>query len=112
MGRSNMKQDEIHERTNNKEIRDYCGKQLNALAVKGHYGDVDYFERALKDVLEQLKGAKQYNALLQIIEMNGWERFDVSENLENYKSSNYFEFIGTEKEYGALCSLHNLPLEE
>jgi hypothetical protein len=102
---------EIHNGLNNKEIRDYLGKELYKLQMSGGWSNVEFIEKQIRELTQTLELCKQYNAIKKIIEMNKWKDFDVSE-ITSYNSNYYQYFIGTEKEFEKFESKYNEYVEE
>ena len=60
-------------------------------------------ENELKYLSKKLELLKEKQAIITIIEMNGWQDFDVSDETEkDLKYSSWLNFIGTEDEYNEL----------
>lgn len=113
-----MKSSEIHNGLDKKEIRDFLSMQFVKLyedeqqnkkvGVHTHYDDP--FEWAIKDAeaqIEYLKKLIEINksrqAILQVIKMNGWEEWDVSDETENdLQTKLKMNFIGEKTEYKKL----------
>lgn len=95
-----MKSDDIHVSLEGKEVRDFLGKQYRRVSMLGLGGSVEWLEKRIAELQEQLKNRKEYLAVTSLINSQGWEAFDVSEYVP-YNDA-YFNFIGTEEEYEAL----------
>jgi len=112
---------EIHEGLSQKEIRDFLSQQMvlafeaemnNKKVITNHRDFDDTFEWAKQDAREQIKFLKQYiinienkQAIIKLIENNGWKEHDVSDDVHNntkYKLG--MSFIGTDEEHE---KLHN-----
>lgn len=96
-----MKNDDIHNGLDKKEIRDYLSKTLHKEFMEGYSDSVEYFEKQIKELEAMLEHAKIVRAIIQLIELNGWSEFDVS-GLIKWNKETYFSFVGTEKEYEKL----------
>ena len=59
-------------------------------------------ERDLEKITLEIAMYKADRAIHQIIEMKGWEEFDVSDYVLRDYNDWYLSFIGTEKEYNDL----------
>jgi len=113
-----MKSSQIHNGLDKKEIRDFLSMQFVKLyedeqlnkktGVHVHYDDP--FEWVIKDSeaqIEYLKKLIEINksrqAILQVIKMNGWEEWDVSDETENdLQTKLKMNFIGEKTEYKKL----------
>jgi adenine C2-methylase RlmN of 23S rRNA A2503 and tRNA A37 len=113
-----MKNSEIHNGLDKKEIRDFLSQTLvkfmeeqfeNAQSVPiPHHDDIYEYsiqktEQDIKYHTKQLQIYKGMQATIQLIKMNGWQEFDVSDETEkDTKHILKMNFIGTEKEYDFL----------
>ena len=89
-----MKCNEIHDNLENKEVRTFLAKKIGY----GYYGEVESLELQIKKLQEELALAKESKAARDLIKLNGWQEFDVSDLISHYKMGMYFPFIGTEEE--------------
>ena len=89
-----MKNAEKHNGLDKTEIRDFLAKQVGY----GYEGEVDNIKKRISDLQAELEMAKRSQAARDLIVLNGWENFDVSDDVEDYKSGEYFPFIGTQEE--------------
>jgi hypothetical protein len=90
-----MKNKDIHVLFEGKEIRDFLAKSLK---VSECGSSPSFIEKEIKKLEEELKKAKQFEGAMELIKKQGWEEFDVSNEIEDYNSDTYFPFIGTEEE--------------
>ena len=116
-----MNSTEIHKGLPQKEIRDFLSLAMakafddennNQKKHLLHSTYDDTFDWAIDDAREQIKYLKKYieniktkQALIKLIDMNGWKEHDVSDDVYNdteYKL--HMNFIGTEDE---LEEFHN-----
>ena len=97
-GVEQMKNEDKHCGLNDAHIRDFLAQQLRY----GYRGEVIAINKHIAKLKENLKVAKRSEAAAQLIEDKGWERFDVSEEIQDYSPKTYFAFIGTNEEYKAL----------
>jgi hypothetical protein len=110
---------EIHEGLPQKEVRDFLSLQLvlafeadgdNKKKIFTHHDYSDTFEWAKADAREQIRYLTKYiqnienkQAILKLIENNGWKEFDVSDDIHNDTDHRLgMEFIGTEREHDNL----------
>lgn len=89
-----MKCNEIHDNLDKADIRTFLAKQVGY----GYDGEVENIESQIKKLQEDLAKAKASRAARELIKMNGWQCFDFSEYVSDYKKGVYFSFVGTEKE--------------
>ena len=112
---------EIHVGLPQREIRDFLSQQM-VLAFETEMNNkkttlklTDYpdaFEWAKQDAIEQIRYLKRFigiienkQAILKLIESNGWKEHDVSDDVRNnteYKLS--MCFIGTDEEHQKLIN--------
>ena len=82
-------------------IRDFLAKQLG----HGYEGCVEDLKERIAELQKQLEIAKSSQAALDLLKPNGWYWFDVSDDIEDYKYSEYFPFLGTQEEYDQVFGL-------
>ena len=118
-----MKNSEIHNGLDKKEIRDFLSIGLLKLYEEENenkketfpYNREDVFEWCIKDAEAQIKFLKKYiqinrsrQAITTLIKMGAWEEWDVSDETEkDLPYSLAMNFIGTKKEYDHLIELIN-----
>jgi len=118
-----MKNSEIHTGLDKKEIRDFLAIEFLKLFNEEFenkketipYNKEDVFDWCVKDGEAQIKVLKKYveisksrQAIIQLIKMNGWQEFDVSDDTEKdlpYKLK--MSFIGTPEEHEKFLMLNN-----
>lgn len=108
-----MKNSEIHEGMDQKEVRNFLSLQLAtaydawstpqpSMPSPSEMSTLDWAilsaKRARDLAGEQIKRLEQQKAVLILIEKMGWHEFDVSE-MTTKDSAWWFSFIGTEDEY-------------
>ena len=93
-----MKNKNIHNGLDNKNVRDFLSKRT----WYGFDGEVEAIEKQINDLQEKLKKAKESQATRDLIRLNGWDEFDVSDEIEDYQRGEYFNFVGTKEEYKQL----------
>jgi len=96
-----MKNAEKHNELDKSEIRDFLAKQVGY----GYEGEVDNIKKRIADLQAELEIAKRSQAARDLISLNGWESFDVSDDVEDYKSGEYFSFVGTQEERDCVFGL-------
>jgi len=89
-----MKNAEKHTGLDKAEIRDFLAKQVGY----GYEGEVENLERWIAEKQIELEKAKRSQAARDLIAVNGWEYFDVSDDIEDYKAGECFPFVGTQEE--------------
>ncbi len=89
-----MKNADKHNGLDKAEIRDFLAKQIGC----GYEGEVEYIKSRIADLQSELEIAKRSQAARDLISLNGWENFDVSDDIEDYKPDEYFQFVGTQEE--------------
>ena len=97
-----MENKDIHNELSEKEVRDFLSKQLkyeqdeceHRTLIKDIENHIEYWQKVLIH-------AKNYLAILQIIQSKEWKEFDISDDIHSDRNT-YFPFIGTEKEYKSL----------
>lgn len=113
-----MDNHKIHEGLERADLRDFFSQMLvkNQLAHKNNRKKLaDYniggLEWAIQDCLgeiefhqKKLQLLKEYQAIVTLINMQGWMEFDVSDYTKS-DSSSWMSFIGTEDEYNSLMKL-------
>jgi hypothetical protein len=113
-----MKNSEIHNGLDKKEIRDFLSIEFVKLFKEEtdnkkdilSYDEEDPFGWCVKDAEAQIKYLKKYieinrskQVLVQLIKNNGWDEFDVSDETEkDLPYSLRMNFIGTKEEYNFL----------
>jgi hypothetical protein len=93
-----MKNKDIHQGLSQAEIRDFLA---NAYERSWTLGTVSSLEKQIEELQAQLIVAKKHAAASQLVEHQGWETWDISDEVP-YNSSTYFPFVGTEEEYNVL----------
>jgi len=105
-----MKNSEIHKGYIDRELRDYFSNQLvdlyfidlkqqKELSNENIWDDsIMIIKTQIHNSKLELKRAENMKALHSLLEIQGWEEFDVSDYITK-DSSSYKSFIGTEKEY-------------
>lgn len=93
-----MKNEDIHKGIPQAGIRDFLS---NAYERTWTPGTVSSLEKEIEELQERLVTAKKHRAAYELIESQGWEDWDVSDEVP-YNAGTYFPFVGTEKEYNAL----------
>lgn len=120
----------IHQGLENKEVRDFCAissaqitKKMAEIntnhSIKATQNEqlklttwaIANWEREVKFSTEMLNYWNQRKAIELILEMNGWHRFDVSNEqnmVQDPLCEFWLEFIGTNDEYQAFLEKYNL----
>jgi len=93
-----MKNEDIHKGLSQAKIRDFLANEYKRNRV---LGTASSLEKEIEKLQAQLIMAKKHEAARQLIESQGWEDWDVSNEVP-YNSSTYFPFVGTEEEHDAL----------
>lgn len=96
-----MKNKDIHRGLPRAEIRDFLANEHKRNWV---LGSVPLLEKEIEELQERLVRARKHQAANQLIKSQGWETWDVSDEVP-YNSSTYFPFVGTEEEYDALLEV-------
>lgn len=96
-----MKNIDKHAALPSSNIRDFLAKQLGY----GYEGEVENIKSRIAGLQKELEIAKRSQAARDLIKSNGWEQFDVSDDIEDYKSSEYFSFVGTQEELDLVFGL-------
>ena len=86
-----MKNENKHDGLTDSNVRDFLGKQLGY----GYEGEVKIIQAKIAELQNELAIAKKSQAARDLIRINGWAEFDVSDDIENYHRDSYFSFIGT-----------------
>jgi hypothetical protein len=89
-----MKSIDKHEALPSSNIRDFLEKQLG----HGYEGEVENLRLLIAGLQEELEIAKRSQAARELMKSRGWEEFDVSDEVEDYKTGEYFSFVGTQEE--------------
>ena len=93
-----MNNNDIHNGLDKKEIRDLLGQWLWREGALGTSSEIKYLEKELERIKERLIHCRNHQAVIALINSNGWKDFDVSENIP-YNNDTYFPFIGTKEEF-------------
>ena len=118
-----MKNSEIHNGLEKKEIRNFLSETMrkiiyskwaidnNPLPEEGlntFDWNVKLHELYIEKHSKLLEFYQQNRAIVQLIKMNGWDEFDVSdETSKNSDEKLHLDFIGTQEEYNSLISKIN-----
>jgi len=115
-----MKDTEIHEGLENKEIRDFLSKSIvDVYKEKGRaplftYDSENVFDNSIKHTKLQIKNLESEVVKLEtlksvgILAKNmGWEEFDISDHISK-TGKMYRNFFGTEKEFEKFCKDNNI----
>jgi len=94
-----MRNEEIHKGLNNQDIRDFLAKTYSECCHKGAFGAPELIEKKIRELQDHLELLKIKKATEKLIEINGWETYDLDEEKVPYNSETYFCFVGTKKEY-------------
>lgn len=116
-----MKNSEIHNGLDKKEIRDFLSigmiklnkEEIENIKETFPYDREDPFEWHIKDAKAEIKFLKKYidinrgkQAIVQLIKMNGCEEYDVSDETEkDLPYSLAMSFIGTKEEHNHLLKI-------
>ena len=129
MKTNNMKNSAIHNGLSQKEVRDFLAMQLMEIQINKNNNNSDYNNCHIDDdpfqsqinrdrvnikyLTKNIKFNEQIKAVLILIEDNGWDEHDPSDNVLK-DLPGYMSFIGTEKEYDILIKkIENLhPINE
>lgn len=96
-----MKNQHIHKGLDKSEIRDFLGKRIfKGLSVHSP----QYIKKQIKELQEELILAQQEEAIITITKLIGWNGFDISDEIEDYSTDTYMNFVGTEEEYQDLIN--------
>ena len=96
-----MKNEDIHKRFNQKEIRDFLAQELRESQKEGGFVSVEYAEEQIKHFQDILKYAKKFEATKCLMIEKGWEDWDITDYIL-YDRETYFPFVGTEEERNKL----------
>lgn len=100
-----MKNKDLHDGLDKKEIRDFLSKQYQKEGRECNWSsDIEFLEKELEKHKKMLESAYTFKGIKHLINIQGWRNFDVSDNIENYDKDNYFEFIGTDEEFKNLLN--------
>ena len=91
-----MKNKDIHFGLDNSETRDFL-----ATNVKLYDGEsvVATLKKRIAELEQRLKDAEKGMAAYRLLDVMGWEEFDVSDMIEDYSPEVYFSFVGTKEEF-------------
>ena len=89
-----MKNIDKHAALSSSDIRDFLAKQIG----DGYEGEVEHIKGRIVVLQKELEIAKRSQAVLDLMKGRGWEQFDVSNDIEDYKYDEYFPFVGTKEE--------------
>lgn len=95
---------DIHNELDKKEVRDFLGQFLCKERLLGRATEIEYLEKELEIIKERLIHCRNHQAIIQLIESNEWEEFDISDEVP-YDKDTYFPFIGTKEEYETLKNI-------
>lgn len=99
-----MKNDNIHDDLNQKEIRDFLAQQLRQGERKGGLISRKDVEDQIRRLEALLKSIKKVEMMRILIGEKGWKEWDAS-NYIFYHRESYFPFVGTEEEYNKFLEL-------
>lgn len=94
-----MKNNEIHDGLDKKEIRDFLAKEFNKVPCSGN---IEEAQKELSEAQKRLDGIIKRRVIERLISDNKWNIFDISDDIEDYKPGTFFQFVGTEEEYKKL----------
>lgn len=97
-----MKSAEIHTHLDKAAIRDFLSKASEEGYQISNCSSVSRLKKQIAELQRELAGALQYEAALELMHINGWSIYDLSDDVEDYCQGVYFPFVGTEEEYHAL----------
>lgn len=97
-----MKNEEIHNGLDKKEIRDFLSQWKRREGLIGRASEIGFIESEIKELQERLIHCKNHLGITSLIESNGWKEFDVSDDVP-YDKDTYFSFLGTEEEFKKFC---------
>ena len=89
-----MKTEDMHKGLDKPEIRNFLAQGIG----HSYEGEVEYLKGKISELEEQLEKAVKVQASCELIESNGWQWFDVSDEVKNYDKQTYHSFVGTEDE--------------
>lgn len=72
----------------------------------GYEGEIETIERWIAEKQVELEKAKRSQAARDLIKLNGWDHFDVSDDVDDYEREKYFDFVGTQEERDKVFSLN------
>ena len=98
-----MKNDEIHNAFEDRELRDFISKTLRINKV---YDRTEEINIKIRELNNQLEKAKIQEALLLLLKKSNWQLYDVSDDVL-YNKDTYFDFIGTLEEYETVFKKEN-----
>jgi len=98
----------IHDDFEEKDIRDFLGRQYQRTSMQALSGSVEWIENEIARLQKQLKSVREHLAVKELLKMQGWEAFDISDEVP-YNPDTYFNFVGTEQEYEALIEKCQKP---
>lgn len=105
-----MKNSEIHNELDDKEIRNFLAKELYKSRIIGCVG-VKYIEVEIERLQKNLEAAKRYEGIVSLIEKMNWKEFDIGDYV-HYDSETYFPFLGTQEEYERLKDKINIEKDK
>ena len=89
-----MKNENIHEKFSDSEVRDFLSKQLG----HSYAGEVAHLKEQIRQLEERLSIAKRSEAARTLIVEKGWSEHDVSDLITDYNRDTYFPFVGSKEE--------------
>ena len=96
----------IYRGLNNSEVRQYLMNSLTKIEYDAMFGKEHRkrIEKTIEELKNQLEENNSYLAVLEIMKMNSWEEFDISDEIGLMDGDRYCSFIGTKEEYENLLS--------
>ena len=92
---------DIYKGLNKKEIRQFLMNSLTKISYDAMFGKE--YRKNIEETIEKLKNQLEQNnsylAILEMIKMNAWEEFDISDEIGLMNGDRYCSFIGTKEEY-------------
>ena len=94
-----MKCKNIHDGFEKKEIREFLSKSITEACDERY---LVMLQKQIDELQAKLVMAKQNFAACELVTQQGWQLHDVSDEVEDYDASCYFNFVGTEEELSQL----------
>ena len=91
----------IYKDLDKKEVRQYLMNSLTKISYDTMFGKEHRkrIEKTIEELKNQLEENNSYLAVLEIMKMNSWEEFDISDEIGLMNGDRYCSFIGTKEEY-------------
>ena len=92
---------DIYRGLDKSEVRQFLMNSLTKISYDAMFGKEHRknIEETIEKLKNQLDENNSYLAVLEMIKMNNWEEFDISDEIGLRNNDRYYSIIGTKEEY-------------